>query len=195
MRRLSFIYLVLILISCDTSKKADSFQYVKEFYHRAKEKEQEIKVFYNVSAEARGINPVDSTYRILRIEIRVNDSVNLTIPEIKKYMNSDQIKELPFYENISEFKKLNNLSAIQAQDSVKKLSYKITSLMNELRTYKVLGGNLQGIGEFIIFGVTSDYDMIYVQDTSKISHKYWKAFFSSENKFDDHWYYRKTHTR
>ena len=188
--RFYFVYILLILISCNTSKKIDSFQYVNDFYLRAKEKEEEIKVFYNVFAEARGIDPIDSTYSILRIRIKVNDSVDIIIPEIKKYMSNVQIKELPFYENISDFQRLNNLSAIEALDSVKNLSLEITGLMNELKAYKV-NGDMQRIGEILIFGVTSDYDIIYVQDTSGISHKYWKALFLSENKFDDNWYFTK----
>lgn len=188
--RIHLIYFFLILISCSNTEKIDRFQYVKDFYQRAKEKEQEINVFYNVFAEARGTDSIDSTYSILRIEIKVNDSIDLIIPEIKKYMNKDQIKELPFYENISDFQTLNNLSAIQALDSIKNLSFEITRLMNDLKAYKV-NGNLQGIGKIIVFSVTSDYDMIYVQDTSGISHKYWKAFFLSDNKFDNNWYYRK----
>jgi len=182
--------LFMMLSSCGFSQKIESFELAKNFYQNAKEKENEIKLFHNIYAEARGIDPVDSTYRITRIDLRVNDNTTLIIPGIKEYMKEKQIEELPFYENIAEFGKLNNLTSRQAQDSIRTLSIKVIRLMNELKAYKVVG-NPQGNGCFIIFSITSDYDVIYVSDTSSVKHRYWKTFFASGNKFDDNWYYRK----
>jgi hypothetical protein len=176
--------------SCVSSHKIDSFQLAKDFYQKAKSKEKEVEIFFNITAQARGLDPLDSTYRITRIEMKINDSIDLTIPGIKSYMNDEQISKLPFYENIATFGKYYNLSNQQAQDTVKNLSIEIIGLMNELKAYKVVG-NPQGNGRFIIFSITSDYDVIYVPNTGDINHKYWKAYFATNNKFDTHWYYRK----
>lgn len=182
--------LIIIFSSCVSNQKIDSFQLAKNFYQKAKNKEKEVEIFFNVTAQARGLDPVDSSYRITRIELKINDSIDLTIPGIKAYMNNEQISKLPFYENIITFGKYYKLSNLQAQDSIRKLSVEIIGLMNELKAYKVVG-NPQGNGMFIIFSITSDYDVIYVPDTEFVNHKYWKAYFATNNKFDTHWYYRK----
>ncbi len=184
----SFLVAMLIFSSCHQS--VDSFKLAENFYNSAKEKESEIDFFHKIYVQARGIDPNDSIYRITKIDLKINDSTTITLPGIKNYMTEEQIESLPFNENVMEFGKLNNLTPKQSKDSVRTLSLKVIGLMSELKAYKIVG-NPQGVGHFIIFSVTSEYDVIYVPDTSKVSHEYWKIFFQSDNKFDKYWYYRK----
>lgn len=179
-----------MLASCSIGQKNDDFKLVEEFYARAKKLESEITFLHNITAQARGIDPIDSLYRVTRIELQVNDSTTLTLPGIKNYMKDEQIQELSFYDNIEKYRELEGLTEKQAYDSIKAISKRTIELMNELKAYKV-AGNPNNAGEFIIFSVTSEYDVIYVADESKITQKYWKAFFASGSRFDEHWYYRK----
>lgn len=182
--------LFITLLSCMSNQKVDSLKLTKDFYQKAKSKEKEIAVFFNVTAHARGLDPVDSTYRINRIQVRLNDTLDVILPGIKASMKDEDITQLPFYENIEIFANFYKLTREQGIDSVKALSISVINLMNELKAFKVVG-NPHGNGKFIIFSITDDYDVIYVPDTSDVKHKYWKTFFSTNNKFDDHWYYRK----
>lgn len=160
--RLLLLCILILTTSCGVSQKTDTFQLAKEFYERAKEKESEIGIFFNVLAEGRGIDPIDSTYSVLSIDVKLHDSI-ITIPGIKSYMSDEQIRQLPFFENISKLGKLSNLPPSAAYDSIKHFSIEIISLMDELKAFAV-HGSPHKTGEFIIFNVTSEYDVVFVPD-------------------------------
>lgn len=179
----------LMVTSCSSNKQIDGYQLTKESYEIAKEKEGELDILFNVSLTARGIDPRDSSYRITRIGITLKDGETITIPGIKRYMSDKEINKLPFYENIKKYAELNNLSDSIAYKFVKEHSVKIIELVNELKAFEIQ--STPRLGEFIIFTITSTDQMVYVPDTSKVNHQYWKSYFRTSNKFDDKWYYRK----
>lgn len=182
--------MIILTFACGRSEQEiDQFKYTYEFYKRAKEREPELGMLLNVNIKARGIDPIDSIYDVLSIDIKVNDSI-ITIPGIKSYMDDSQIEQLPFFKNMEKLGQYMDLPPSASYDSIKHLSIRIIDIMSNLKAFGV-HGSPNNNGEFIIFNVTSDYDVIYVPDKGKVYYKYWKEYFASDNTFDENWYYRK----
>ena len=139
MRTLSFL-MVVVLFSCNRNKNQNEFQYVKDFYIKAKAEEHRIDVLSNIAAGARGLDPVDSSYRVSKIDLKLDSSV-IFLPVIKRYMSDEQIREksLNFNEEIVSFGKFFGLSQEEALDSVKVLSTIVMDLMNKLKSFEING--------------------------------------------------------
>ncbi|MBL6449630.1 hypothetical protein JMN32_25185 [Fulvivirga sp. 29W222] len=172
-------------ISCSSSTSSDG-KLAQEFYDKAKRYEAELPIFFNVSFTARGYK--DNRPFILRIEIALDENETIILPGIAKGMNEEEIKEMPFYENIEIYSDKMGLVDSVAYQKVKDQLIAITDLAHELKSYKIQ--STPRLGRFIIFSVSSDEEVIYVPNVSKVNHEYWKKFFCSGKKLGDNWYYR-----
>jgi len=175
---------VLLVSSCSSS--SSNKELVKDFYARAKQHENELSILFNVSYTARGDR--NDKPMIPRIEIALNERETITLPGISNEMTDEEIKESTFYKNVQIYSTRMGLPDSTAYHDVKEYSSSILNLAHKLEAYKVQ--STPRLGEFIIFTLTSEDQVIYIPDLSKVNSDYWRDFFSSGKKLDNNWYYR-----
>jgi hypothetical protein len=180
-----YLFMTVLLVSYCSSNSSNE-ELVKEFYTRAKQHESELSILFNVSYTARG-KKGDKTM-IPRIEIALNEKETITLPGITSEMTDEEIKESSFYKNFEIYSTKIGLPDSAAYQDGKKYSISILNLAHKLEAYKVQ--STPRLGEFIIFTLTSEDQVIYIPDLSKVNSDYWMDFFNSGTKLDDNWYYR-----
>src|SRR5688572_18296791 len=126
-----FILMVLIA-SCSS---APSNEFVTEFYNRATQHQSELSILFNVSFTARGVK--DEKPSIPRLEISLNDNETITLPGIGRDMTDDEIKSMPFFENMETYAKKIGLSDSTAYQQVKTYCITIVELAHKLEVYKI----------------------------------------------------------
>ena len=182
--------LIMVILAVSCSSTSSNKELVKEFYDRAKQHESELSILFNVSYTARGSK--DDKPLIPRIEVALDKEETITLPGIIKGMSDDEIREMPFFENIEIYSNKTGLADSIAFQKIKSYSSKIVELAHDLKAYKVQ--STPRLGRFIIFTLTPEDQVIYAPDTSDVNHSYWKKFFESGKKLGDNWYYRNTKT-
>lgn len=179
------ISLIILAAACSPSSKKDL---VKEFYDKAKLYESELSIFYNVSFSARGSK--DGKPLIPRIEIALDENETLTLPGITAEMSEEDIRDIPFFDNIEIYAEKAGIEDTRSYQEVKEYLVRITELAYKLGAYKVQSS--PRLGKFIIFTVSSNDQLIYLPDLEGVKHDYWKNFFESGKKLDENWYHRVT---
>jgi len=91
--------MMLLASSCSSTNSNEKM--VKEFYDRAKQHESELPILFNVSYTARGSK--NGKPLIPRIEVALNEKETVTLPGISEDMADEEIKEMPFFENIEAY--------------------------------------------------------------------------------------------
>ena len=177
---------MLLFGSCSSGSSNEEL--VKEFYTKAKQHEGELSILFNVSYTARGEK--DNKPIIPRLEIALNEKETITLPGITSGMTDEEIKASPFYNNLQIYSTKMGLPDSTAFQYAKEYSLSILNLAYKLEAYKVQ--STPRLGEFIIFTLTSEDQVIYIPDLFKVNSDYWLDFFSSGKKFDSKWYYRST---
>jgi hypothetical protein len=177
---------MVFIVSC--SSETSNEKLVKEFYDRAKQHETNLPIFFNVSFTARGVK--DGKPLISRLEVALNENEAITLPGIMEGMTDEEIKDMPFFENISTYAKKEGLVDSTAYQEVKEYLITITNLAYKLEAYKIQ--STPRLGKFIIFTLTHEDEVMYVPNISDVNDNYWKKLFDSGKKFDSNWYYRKT---
>lgn len=184
--KVCLLFIVLLVCSCSMNDSNEGL--VREFYVRAKQYEPELPILFNVSYTARGSK--NDYPLITRIEVALNSKETITLPGIDKVMTDEEIKEMPFFENIEVYAKKVGLPDSTAFGEVKNYSIKIIELAHKLKAYKIQ--SVPHLGKFIIFSLTQDDQVIYVPDLYEVKSDYWKQFFNSGRRLGDNWYYRNT---
>jgi hypothetical protein len=90
---------------------------------------------------------------------------------------------------VNEFAELHLVSRDNALKYAIQYSDSITQEYLKLNVVSV--ESYPDLGDFIIFRISPDHEMIYLKDISTVKHDYWKQFFSTAKRFDDHWFFRK----
>jgi hypothetical protein len=161
---------------------------VEEFHYRAKIKEAELDLLFDVSLVARGVK--DELPLIPRIEIALSSENSITLPGANWFESEEYLKKSPFYSGFESYKRDKNIPDSIAYKTVKDYVIKLNALVNELEVYNIQ--STPRLGRFIIFKLTDKDQVIYAPDVSKVSHEYWGNFFSNEkNKLSANWYYKK----
>lgn len=173
-----------VLASC-AGEKWDSEIAVKEFYKRAKEREEDLDILFNVAFTARGRND-DGTFFIHHVRYEFSESKRIALPVIETGRSKQDIIASSDYQNVKEYARMQGITEPQALDYITE----IPKLVNELKIGKVFSSPRQG--RFIVFSLSHEDDVIYVPDTSKVYNAYWKKFFKTGKQLDEKWYYRRT---
>jgi hypothetical protein len=180
-----FLMSFLFFGACSTGEKYNSEVAVKEFYERAKEREKDLDVLFNVSFTARGLND-DKTFYIHHFTYEFSESKSIVLPVVEERRSKQDIIESDDYKNVKEYASMQGITESQVFD----YTSKIKSLVNQLKVGKVFSS--PRVGKFIVFSLTDMDEVIYVPDTSKVNSPYWKKVFSTGKQLDKKWYYKRT---
>lgn len=175
----------LSFLACSTKDKYNSELAVKEFYGRAKEREKDLDVFFNVSFTARGLND-DGTFLIDHFTYTFSESKSIVLPVIETGSSRQNVIASDEYKNVREYAKMQGITEDQALDYITELP----KLANELKIGKVF--SLPRQGKFIVFSLSDKDEVMYVPDTSKVYSEGWKDFLRTGKQLDDKWYYKRT---
>lgn len=165
-------------MSC-TSK--NGFKEAEEFYKKTKDKD--VRILFNLMLIPRGGNGT----KIQKIQVNRFKEDPLAIPV---FDSTDSLKMLDStFFDIRLFAKINGVDESQAYGYAKAFSDSVLKVYDGLEAISVK--SYPELGSFIIFQVTPEDEVVYLEDKSKVYHDYWIRFFKNAQRFDDHWYYRK----
>src|SRR5690606_11240537 len=142
-----FLMSALSFLACSTKDKYNSELAVKEFYGRAKEREKDLDVFFNVSFTARGLND-DGTFLIDHFTYTFSESKSIVLPVIETGSSRQNVIASDEYKNVREYAKMQGITEDQALDYITELP----KLANELKIGKVF--SLPRQGKFIVFSLS-----------------------------------------
>lgn len=177
----SLVFVLLLSMAC--SKKES--QRLQTFYERTEGRD--LSILFGLTLKPRGINE-DGTYKVHKIQYNRKEMEPLTIPVFDDKVSKEEWVDSSLFQ-IKEFAKLRGINKQRAFLKVKAFSDSVISLYNDLGVVSV--ESYPHLGEFIIFQVNPEEQAIYIRDTSKVFHSYWKQFFQKKELQLENWYYRK----
>ena len=178
---------VIVVFAFGCSSRQSDQDYVNSFLSRAKKYENDLNILQNVSYKVRGFE--GGKPYIPRLEIALNETETITLPGLTNEMDEEAISKAPFIENMNLYAIKKGIPDSLAYQEVKQYLTKITSLAEKLEVYRVQ--STPRLGNFIIFYVTDQDQVIYLQDLESVRYDNWQSFFESGQKLSQKWYYRK----
>jgi len=92
--------------------------------------------------------------------------------------------------DVVSFARANGVDSINAIDFIVEYSSDIEAVFAKTGAYEIISHSKFG-GEFIIFRMSADFELIYLREEAGLSHLEWKAFFKNEsNHIRGNWYLR-----
>lgn len=187
----AFILFLIFASSCLDSNVQKSevplsgFSKAKYVYELAKNKN--VDILFNVVVKPRGKNPIDSTNKVYIIAININNDVQLKLPV---WSNNTSVSDADsfFIKNQSIYGKYFELPESELYDSIKNYSSSIVNLYNLLGVHEII--SRPDLGKMIIFNIDNKTQIVYISDSTKIYHKFWKNYIMCDKRFDENWYYR-----
>ncbi len=176
------IFLITLLISCSKSQDIKVNRVIDKITS------SNIKLFTNIAVDTRGKEKCSDKYLIARISYFHIDNNVLVLPPIDKIEWIVDTSQIYNY-NIRKFGEINGIEECHSLQFYLEYFNDVTVLFNEIKVIELY--NNPNLGDFTLFRIDENTDLIYLEDSSTIISEYWKIFFKANQTFDGKWYLKK----
>ncbi len=177
-----FIFLIVVITSCNTAQDLKVNRVIDKITS------SNIKLFKNIAVNTRGKEKCSDKYLIARISYLQTGNDVFVLPPIDKIEWIVDTSQIYNY-NIRKFGEINGIEECHSLQFYLEYFNDVTALFNEIKVIELY--NNPNLGDFTLFRIDENTDLIYLEDSSTIISEYWKTFFKANQPYEGKWYLKK----
>jgi hypothetical protein len=173
------LVLLVVIVSCTKSLDYKINQVIDEITL------SNIQFFKNIAVNTRGKMKHSEDYLIVSFTYFQTGSKDIVLPPIDKIgwiVDTSKI----FRYNIQKFGEINGVKEEDKLYFYLKYFNDVTSLFKRINVVELY--NNPNLGDFTVFRIDANTDLIYLNDSMRVNSEYWKNFFKNNQPYKDKWY-------